>query len=82
MMRPDPTDRGEGRPTRVGGDGKVDDHGAGAHTVHGDAVRCDAQRGRHILPGRKPPFWAIKRPARPGKNAIETRFTMEHAKGA
>jgi hypothetical protein len=32
--------------------------------------------------GRKPPFWAVKRTARPYKSAIETRFTIENAKGA
>jgi hypothetical protein len=34
------------------------------------------------LPGRKPPFWAVKRPARPYKIAIQNRFTMENAEGA
>jgi hypothetical protein len=33
-------------------------------------------------PGRKPPFLAVKRPARPYKSAIETQFTMGNAKGA
>ena len=33
-------------------------------------------------PGRKPPKWAGKRPARPYKNTIENRITVENAKGA
>jgi hypothetical protein len=33
-------------------------------------------------PGRNPPFLAVKRPARPHKSAIQTRVTMENAKGA
>jgi hypothetical protein len=30
---------------------------------------------RQDCPGRKPPFLAVKRPARPYKSAIEKRFT-------
>jgi hypothetical protein len=33
-------------------------------------------------PGRKPPFWAIKHPARPYKGAIQNRFTVGNNKGA
>ena len=33
-------------------------------------------------PGRKPPFFAVKRPARPYKSAIEKRFRWGNAKGA
>ena len=29
---------------------------------------------RHHCPGHKPPFLAVKRPARPYKSAIENRF--------
>jgi hypothetical protein len=36
----------------------------------------------HLCPGRKPPFWAVKRHARPYKSTIESRFTVENAKGA
>jgi hypothetical protein len=32
-------------------------------------------------PGRKPPFSAVKRPARPYKSATQTRFTVGNAKG-
>jgi hypothetical protein len=33
-------------------------------------------------PGRKSPFLAVKRPARPYKNTIQNRSTMGNAKGA
>jgi hypothetical protein len=33
-------------------------------------------------PGRRPPFSAVKRPARPYKSAIQNRFPMEDTKGA
>jgi hypothetical protein len=33
-------------------------------------------------PGQKPPFLAVKRPARPYKTAIQKQFTAENAKGA
>jgi hypothetical protein len=29
--------------------------------------------------GRKPPIWAVKRPARPYKTAMRNRFTMGNA---
>ena len=35
-----------------------------------------------IYPGRKPPFLAVKRPARPYKSAIQKRFTMGNDTGA
>jgi hypothetical protein len=35
-----------------------------------------------VCQGRKPPFWVVKRPARPYKSAIEIRFDMGNAKGA
>ena len=35
----------------------------------------------HHCPGRKSPFLAVKRHARPYKSAIQTRFTMGNAKG-
>ena len=38
--------------------------------------------GATLCPGRKPPFWTVKRPARPYKIAIQNRFTVENAKGA
>ena len=33
-------------------------------------------------PGRKPPFWAVTRPPHPCKTAIQTRLSVESAKGA
>jgi hypothetical protein len=33
-------------------------------------------------PGRKPPFWAAKRPARPYKTAIQNQFTVRNATAA
>jgi hypothetical protein len=33
-------------------------------------------------PGRKPPIWAVTRPARPYKSDIQNRFTIENVKGA
>ena len=33
-------------------------------------------------PARRPPFWAVKRPARPYKSAIQTRVTVGNAKVA
>jgi hypothetical protein len=48
-------------------------------------VRAAAGAARLDWPGRKPPFRAVKRPARPYKaaiEAIENQFTMENAKGA
>jgi hypothetical protein len=46
--------------------------------------RCGASRVQFApyCPGRKPPFWAVKRPARPYKTATQKRFTVENAKGA
>jgi hypothetical protein len=46
-------------------------------------VRAAVQR-RAVgnCPGRKPPFFAVKRPARPYKTAIENRFTVGNAKAA
>ena len=35
-----------------------------------------------VCPNRKPPVWAVKRPARPYKSTTQTRFTTEDAKGA
>ena len=32
-----------------------------------------------VCPGPKPPFWAVKRPARPYKNAIQPRCAVENA---
>jgi hypothetical protein len=37
---------------------------------------------RRHCPGRKPPFSAVKRPARPYKSPIQNRFTQENANGA
>ena len=31
-------------------------------------------------PDRKPPIWAVKRPERPHKSAIQNRFTIENVK--
>jgi hypothetical protein len=33
-----------------------------------------------VCPGRKPPFWAVKPPARPYKKAIDSEFMIENAK--
>jgi hypothetical protein len=45
--------------------------------VVGDAsVR---RNGLDPCPGPKPPFLAVKRPARPYKSAIQHRSTVEHA---
>ena len=38
--------------------------------------------GSGHCPGRTPPFWAVKRPARPHKSAMENRFAQENAQGA
>ena len=35
-----------------------------------------------FCPGRNPPFLAVKRPARPYKSPIQTRFAMGNAEGA
>ena len=32
-------------------------------------------------PGHKPPFWSVKRPARPVKTPIQIQSTTENAKG-
>jgi hypothetical protein len=33
-------------------------------------------------PGQKPSLWAVKRPVRPYKSAIQNRFTVGNAEGA
>jgi hypothetical protein len=40
---------------------------------HVEVPRC-AGRARRNCPRRKPPFWAVKRPARPYKSPIQNRF--------
>jgi hypothetical protein len=46
-------------------------------------VRGPAARRLQLhCPGRKPPFLAVKHPARTHKSAIHTRCTVKHAKGA
>ena len=40
------------------------------------------QRLRGVYPGRTSPFWAVKRPVRPYKSAIQNQFTTENAKAA
>ena len=42
----------------------------------------EAERQYLDCPGQKPPFLAVKRPARPYKTTIQNRFTMANAKGA
>ena len=46
----------------------------------GDSLVEEHQRlaveRRRLYPGRKPPFWAVKRPARQYKSAIQKRFTV------
>ena len=44
-----------------------------ALVLHGRFAHC---------PGRKPPFWAGKRPARPYKSGVQNRFTVGNAKAA
>jgi hypothetical protein len=39
-------------------------------------------RAQRFCPGRKPPFWTVKRPARAYKSAMHSRFTMENTKCA
>jgi hypothetical protein len=52
----------------------------------GDEMLSMAQRRKNGLGtarrGRKPPFVAVKRPARPYKTAVENRFTMGNARVA
>ena len=42
----------------------------------------EAERQYLDCPGQKPPFSAVKRPARPCKNAMQNRFTVGNAEGA
>jgi hypothetical protein len=59
------------------------------HPLHPQrGVPARAHRRGGILaaegPGRRagnPPFWAVKRPVRPYKSAIQTRLTVGNAKG-
>jgi hypothetical protein len=46
-----------------------------------EQARASLLRLAHC-PGRKPPFLAAKRPARPYKSAIQNRFTVGNAEGA
>jgi hypothetical protein len=58
---------------------------AGADVYHLVVLHVRAEaRASDIdgCPGRKPPCWVVKRPARPYTRAIQTRFTIENAKGA
>ena len=48
------------------------DHSCFAHCERGVDHRV---AGRGHCPGRKPPFLAVKHPARPYKRTIENRFT-------
>jgi hypothetical protein len=57
------------------------DVGVEARLVEAGAV-LPREHDHRTCPGRKPPFLAVKRPARPHKNAMQDRFTMENAKGA
>ena len=43
---------------------------------------CQHVRRQRVCPGRQAPFWAVKRPVRPDKSAIQNRCTMGNAKGA
>ena len=47
--------------------------------VNGSCERAlvRAHAGFTLCPGQKPPAWAIKRPVRPHRSAMQTRFTME-----
>ena len=59
----------------------VERGGAAAEGDHQRADGGDDHAGD--LPGdRKPPFLAVKRPARPCKRAIKNRFPLGNAKGA
>jgi hypothetical protein len=55
--------------------------GRRARAAQGPAEPRRARSRPRTCPNRKPPFLAVKRPARPYKSAIESRFTMENAKG-
>ena len=37
---------------------------------------------RRRCPGRQPPFWAVERPARPCKSAVQKQSTVGDAEGA
>jgi hypothetical protein len=57
---------------------------AHTHRAHIRRVGCTAKGRRRTChcPGRKPPFSAVKRPARPYKSAIQNGFPLENANGA
>ena len=56
---------------------------AAAVAVAVGVARRRARRPEDLhCPGRKPPFWAVKRPARPSKRAIESRSAVGNATGA
>ena len=48
----------------------------------GDGRKPNRPRGLSRPAGRKPPYWAVERPARPYKTAMQNRFTVVNAKGA
>ena len=48
--------------------------------ARGDLGVEDRAHGGALCPGRKPPRWAVKRPARPYNRAMQNRFTMENAR--
>jgi hypothetical protein len=51
-----------------------------AEGAHRKWVRDPVDRDH--CPGRKPPFWAVKRPARPYKSPTQNGFAQGDAKGA
>jgi hypothetical protein len=53
----------------------------GLGVAAGGPEGAEEASGMHC-PARKPPFWAVKRPARPYKSAIQTRVTVGNAKVA
>ena len=63
---------------------------ASAASARGAAVSSRYREGLSALealrlpdcPGRKPPFWPVKRPVRPYKHTVQNRFTTENAEAA
>jgi hypothetical protein len=66
----------KGEPCRAPG------HDAVGLDFHMEPLRHQCQPVIDHCPGRKPPFWAAKRPVLPHKTAIESAFTVENAQAA
>ena len=76
VHRQDPDQPGDGE-----GDGVRQRHDDHAHVAQLHQGRHDGREDEDC-PRRKPPFSAVKRPARPYRSAIQYRFTQENANGA